>query len=295
MSAAAPRRTVIVTGSSTGLGLETSLFLAEQGFDVYATMRDPEMATGVEKAAAERGVSLHTSQLDLTDRASISAAVDTIVAEAGSVFALVNNGGIGLRACLEDTTEAEMRAVFEANVFGTIAVTQAVLPSMRAAGRGRIVTVSSVGGRISSFGVSVYCASKFAQEGLAEGLALEVAPFGIQSILVEPGMIKTTRWTTNRGTTDAALDPSSAYRRLFLASEEVADRQVNRSKTNAADVARAVHRALTDERPRMRYVVGRPASAAIRMRRFLPERLFERVYFGPLLKRITDCAQKTRS
>jgi NAD(P)-dependent dehydrogenase (short-subunit alcohol dehydrogenase family) len=280
--------TVIVTGSSTGLGLETSLYLAERGFDVYATLRHPDMTADVEKAAAERGVTLHTWPLDLTAPESINAAVAGIAGEAGSIFALVNNGGVGLRACLEDTTDADMRAVFEANVFGTIAATKAVLPHMRAAGRGRIVTLSSVGGRISSFGVSVYCASKFAVEGLAEGLALEVAPFGIQSILIEPGMIKTTRWTTNRGTTRRALDPESPYFRLFQASEAVADRVVNRSKTKAPDVAAAIYQALTDEKPRLRYVVGRPAAAAIKMRRFLPERTFERVYFGPLVKKIAQ-------
>jgi NAD(P)-dependent dehydrogenase (short-subunit alcohol dehydrogenase family) len=277
---------VIVTGSGTGLGLETALLLAERGLRVYATVRDLERSAAVEEAARQRGVELRVLALDLTDRDSVEHAVATVVRESGGVFALVNNGGVGLRGCVEDVSAAEVRHVFEANVFGTIAVTQAVLPHMRAAGRGRIVTITSVGGRISAFGVGVYCASKFAQEGLGEALALEAAPFGIQAVLIEPGMIKTTRWTEHRGTAAGALDPASPYRDLFRASEEMADRIVERSRTRPADVAEAVHHALTVRKPRMRYVVGRPARAVIILRRYLPAGVFERVYFGSFLRRI---------
>lgn len=261
--------TVVVTGSASGLGLETALHLAGQGFDVYATVRDLDSAPMVREAAASRGVSLHTRRLDLTDPASAREAIDSIASETGGILGLVNNGGIGMRGCLEDTTEAEVRRVFEANVFGTIAVTKAVLPHMRAVGRGRIITISSVGGRISSFGVSVYCATKFAEEGLTEGLALEIAPFGLHAILIEPGMIKTTRWSTNRGLAEGALNSDSPYHDMFRASEVVSDRVVNRSRASATDVAEAVHRAMTASKPRMRYVVGRPASAAILLRRNL--------------------------
>jgi NAD(P)-dependent dehydrogenase (short-subunit alcohol dehydrogenase family)/pimeloyl-ACP methyl ester carboxylesterase len=286
-------RSVIVTGASTGLGLETALHLAGCGFAVYATVRDPAMTADVQAAAAERGVDLRVLRLDLTDAGSIATAVSTVVAETGGVYGLVNNGGLGLRGCLEDLSEAEIRGLFEANVFGTIAVTKAVLPPMRAAGRGRIVTVSSVGGRISSFGVSAYCSTKFAQEGLGEGLALEVAPFGIQAVLVEPGMIKTTRWTTNRATAAGALDPSSAYRDLFAAGEALADRVVDRSRTSATHVARAVATALTVDKPRMRYVVGQPAGTVVLLRRYLPERVFERLYFGSFLRQVRRRAAAT--
>jgi NAD(P)-dependent dehydrogenase (short-subunit alcohol dehydrogenase family) len=279
-------RSVIVTGASTGLGLETALHLAGVGFAVYATVRDPAMSAEVESAAAERGVHLRVLRLDLTDSDSIAAAVSAVVAETGGVFGLVNNGGLGLRGCLEDLSQTEIRGLFEANVFGTIAATQAVLPHMRTAGRGRIVTISSVGGRISSFGVSAYCSTKFAQEGLGEGLALEVAPFGIQAVLVEPGMIKTTRWTTNRATAAGALEPTSPYRDLFAAGEALADRVVERSRTSAADVARAVATALTVDKPRMRYVVGQPAGTVVLLRRYLPERVFERLYFGSFLRQL---------
>ncbi len=282
---------VLITGSGTGLGLAGALYLAERGFRVYATVRNPAQQPAVKAAAAERGVDLRVLRLDLTDPASIDAAVGTVVDECGSVYALVNNGGIGLRGCTEDVTDAEIRAVFEANVFGTMAATRAVLPHMRAAGRGRVVTITSVGGRISTFGLGVYCSSKFAQEGFGEALALELAPFdGLHAVMIEPGIIKTERWREHRGTAAGAQDPSSPYYELFRASEEVADAFVQRSRTTPEDVAAAIHEALTARRPKMRYVVGRPAAAAIVLRRYLPSGLFERVYWGPFLRRIRSRA-----
>jgi NAD(P)-dependent dehydrogenase (short-subunit alcohol dehydrogenase family) len=279
--------TVLITGSSTGLGLETALHLAERGFRVYATLRDLGQQADILDAAKERQVSLRVLQLDVTDAESIEGAIGTIVAESGGIFGLVNNAGIGLRGCFEDLSEGEIRQVFEANVFGTMAVTRRVLPHMRAAGRGRVVTITSVGGRIATFGLTAYCSTKFAQEGFAEALALELAPFGVQSILVEPGMIKTSRWTVNRGTAAHALDPNSPYRAMFRRHEELSDRFVESRKTRPVDVAKAVHRALTARRPRMRYVVGRPALAALALRRHLPGELFERIYFGSLVRSLT--------
>jgi NAD(P)-dependent dehydrogenase (short-subunit alcohol dehydrogenase family) len=277
---------VLITGSSTGLGLETALHLAGSGFRVYATVRDLASGRTVLDAAAARGVQLEVVQLDITDAASIEQAVSTIVEANGTIFALVNNGGIGLRGCLEDTTDEEVRRLFETNVVGTVAVTRAVLPHMRAARRGRIVTITSVGGRISAFGVGLYCASKFAQEGLTEALWQEVGHFGIRAVIVEPGIIKTERWGIHRGEAAGASDPQSPYYSLFRASEAAADRLVERSKTTPADVAETVHKALTAESPKLRYVVGRPAAVVIKLRRFLPERLFERIYFGSFQKRI---------
>jgi NAD(P)-dependent dehydrogenase (short-subunit alcohol dehydrogenase family) len=278
--------TVLITGSSTGLGLETALYLAEQGFRVYATMRDLGHRAELLDAAERRRVDLEVLPLDVTDSASIDQAVDRVVDETGGVFGLVNNAGIGLRGCFEDLSEAEVRQVFEANVFGTMAVTRRVLPAMRAAGRGRVVTITSVGGRIATFGLSAYCSTKFAQEGFAESLALELAPFGLHSILVEPGMIKTSRWTVNRGTAAHALDSESPYSEMFRRHEAISDRFVDSRRTRPVDVAKAVHRALTAKRPRLRYVVGRPAAAALSLRRHLPGELFERLYFGSLLRQI---------
>jgi NAD(P)-dependent dehydrogenase (short-subunit alcohol dehydrogenase family) len=283
--------TVLVTGSSTGLGLEIALHLAERGYRVFASMRDLSKKAELLQGAAARKVSVEVVQLDVTDPPSIDAAIKTIGAGTGGIFGLVNNAGIGLRGCLEDLSTAEIRQVFETNVLGTMLVTQRVLPYMRRARRGRIITISSVGGRISTFGLSSYCASKFALEGFGEALALEVAPFGLQAIVVEPGIIKTTRWTSNRGLAAKALDASSPYHELFRRSEALADRRVKQSRTRPADVARTVQHALTTPNPRMHYVVGRPASVAVLLRRYLPDRLFERVYYGALMRKIMDDKQ----
>jgi NAD(P)-dependent dehydrogenase (short-subunit alcohol dehydrogenase family) len=277
---------VIITGCGTGIGLATALHLAGQGFRVFATVRNLDQRDEILHAAGQRGVQLEVLRLDLTDRASIDEAVSAVVEAAGGVYALVNNGGVGLRGCTEDCSEEEIRRLFDTNVLGTIAVTQAVLPHMRDAKCGRIVTVSSVGGRVCGWGVTMYCATKFAQEALGEGLAQELAPFGIQSVLVEPGMTKTTRWSRHRGTAARAADPASPYHDLFWASEAIADKFVERSRTRPEDVANAIHEALTATQPKMRYVVGRGASLVISLRRHMPPTLFERLYFGGHIRRL---------
>ena len=281
-----PGDAVIVTGSGTGIGLETALHLAEAGFRVYATVRRAEQEQELLRAASERDFELRVLTLDLTDRASIDDAVARAVSDTGGIYALVNNGGVGLRGCTEDCSEEEIRLLFETNVLGTIAVTQAVIPHMRRAGCGRIITISSVGGRVPGFGVTMYCASKFAQEGFGEGLAQELAPLGIQSVIIEPGIIKTTRWSRHRGTAARASDPASPYHEMFWASEAIADKLVERSPTRPEDVAGAIAEALTAERPRMRYVVGRGASVVIALRRYMPQSLFERLYFGGHIRRV---------
>jgi NAD(P)-dependent dehydrogenase (short-subunit alcohol dehydrogenase family) len=277
---------VLVTGASTGLGLATALELAAAGFRVFASVRAEESRAAVGRAAAARGVSVETLRLDLTDPAGIEAAVAGVLERAGGLYALVNNGGVGLRGCLEDCSQEEIRHLFETNVLGTIAVTRAVLPAMRVAGRGRIVTISSVAGRVCGWGVTMYCATKWAQEGFGEGMAQELAPFGIQSILVEPGMIKTERWAEHRGTAAGAAEKSSPYHDLFWASEAIADRIVERSPTRPEDVARTVHEALSAEEPKLRYVVGRGAKVVIALRRYLPPSVFERLYFGGHIRRL---------
>lgn len=277
---------VIVTGSGTGLGHATALYLAERGFRVFATIRNERQRDALTQTARDRGLDLDVLHLDVTDRGSIEAAVHAVVAACGGVFALVNNAGIGLRGCVEDCSEDEIRQLFETNVLGTVSVTQAVLPHMREAGCGRIVTVSSVGGRVCGFGVTMYCASKFAQEGLGEGLAQELAPFGIQSVIVEPGMIETTRWSLHRGTAALAGDPARPYHDLFWASEAIADKIVERSPTRPDDVAHTIHTALTAREPKMRYVVGRGAKVVLALRRLLPPSLFDRLYFGGHIRRL---------
>jgi len=282
---------VLVTGTSTGLGLETAVYLAERGFEVYASMRDLGRRGALDDAAARCNVELNVLQLDITDKASINRAVQTIVEQSGGIYGLVNNAGIGLRGYFEDLSEEEIREVFEVNVFGTMEMTRAVLPHMRKARRGRIVIITSVGGRIGSLAVSAYCATKFAQEGFGESLAQEVVPFGIYVSLVEPAIIKTERWGINRALARQALDPESPYYAWFRESERLADRLVETSPTKPGEVATAVYRALTARRPRLRYMVGSRAGLVVALRRYLPGELFERLWFGEAVRRVTSARQ----
>jgi NAD(P)-dependent dehydrogenase (short-subunit alcohol dehydrogenase family) len=263
------------------------LYLAERGFQVYATVRDVSHADSLLAAAHERKIQLRVLPLDVTDKDSIQKTVQTIVAEAGGIYGVINNAGVGLRGYFEDLAEQEIRQVFEANVFGVMAVTKAVLPYMREAGRGRIILISSIGGRIGSLGVSAYCATKFAVEGFGESLFQELAPLGLRVVLIEPGIIKTERWTTNRGTAKGARDQRSPYYAWFCQAEKESDQLVRASKATPADVAAVVHQALTVERPKLRYMIGRKAKLAAALRHWLPGESFERLYFGIVMRRVT--------
>lgn len=279
--------TVLVTGSSTGLGREMALHLAGSGFRVYASMRSLAGREELEAEAQRRNVQLTVLALDVTDQSSVDAAIATIVRESGGIYGVVNNAGIGLRGYFEDLTDAEERAVYDANLFGGMAVTRAALPHMRAAGRGRILMISSIAGKVASPGLTAYCASKFAVEGFGEALALELRPFGIYVSIIEPGIIKTERWGVNRGTATRANDRQSPYFDLFQEHERLADRLVQRSTATPADVARVVEAALTAESPRLRYMIGRKAKMVVIARKYLPGELFERLYFGVVLRRVT--------
>lgn len=285
-------RSVLVTGTSTGLGLETAVYLAERGFRVYASMRDLGRRTKLDAEAARRNVPLDVLRLDVTDQASIDEAVRQVREQSGGIYGLVNNAGVGLGGYFEDLLDEEIRHVFDVNLFGAMAVTRAALPYLRAAGQGRIVMMSSVAGRVGTLGVSPYCASKFALEGFGESLAQEVEPFGIRVALVAPGVVKNEFFGIHRAIGRRALDPNSPYSRWFRAADQLAERVVETAPTRSVDVARAVYHALAAPRPRLHYVVGWRPSLAVLLRRYLPEPLFERLYFGTVIRQVVRRAAR---
>lgn len=278
---------VLITGSSTGFGLESALQLAARGFRVYATVRDLDCRPEVEAAAARRGVKLSVLRLDVTEPESIAQAMESVVAESGGIYAVVNNAGLLIRGYFEDLDDDEVRQLFETNLFGTMAVTRAALPHMRRAGRGRIVVVTSVAGKIGAPTGCAYSASRFAQEGFAESLYQELRPLGIQVVLLEPGIARTQRWTVDRGAARRAKDPSSPYHAWFRSAERLFDRAMNASPITDDDVARTVTRALTVRRPRLRYMVGRRAALIVSLRRHMPGQWFDRFYFDQVIRRVT--------
>jgi NAD(P)-dependent dehydrogenase (short-subunit alcohol dehydrogenase family) len=270
------RRTVLITGCSTGIGHATAERLAGRGWVVYATARRPETLVGL----ASRGC--RTLALDVTDEASMSAAVATVEEEAGGVEVLVNNAGYSQGGPLEEVPLDEVRRQFETNVFGLMRMCQLVLPGMRRRRSGRIVNVGSMGGRLTFPGGGPYHATKYAVEALSDVLRFEVAGFGIHVVLLEPGLIRTSFGTTAVGTVDAVAGHDGPYAEFStaLASTTAHAYSGPMGRVIGAGperVARVIERAITASRPRTRYVITPSARLMIGMRAVLPDRAFDAV------------------
>lgn len=269
---------VLITGTSSGIGLSTAVECAAAGHTVVATLRNLDRRGALEKAAKERGVKLAIEQLDVTqDGAGVK--VRELIMKYGPFYGLVNNAGIAVAGAFEEQSEADVRDQFETNVFGVMNVTRAVLPSMRAAGRGRILNVSSVSGRIAFPALAVYAATKHAVEGFAEGLRWEVEPFGIQVVNVEPGTVKTPIFYENqrRGALVPDAKDPAAPRSPYAALTETVERIIlgDLEKAPAADVVgAALARLLTQPSPPFRTVIGSEARTLVALRRLLPDRVF---------------------
>lgn len=279
-------RSVLVTGSSAGIGLETCLHLARKGFHVYATMRDLARS-GVLRSQAERaGVPLCVLRLDVTEEETVRTAVQRIVEARGPFYGVVNNAGAIVRGFFEDLEEEEIRRIFETNFFGALAVTRAVLPGMRRAGRGRIVMIGSAGGRFGMAGATAYCATKFALAGFSESLAQEVAPFGIQVVLIEPGMVRTELFGRNLGVARNARSAGSPYAETFESLLTLSLERSRKARLKALDVAEVVGRALLSARPPMRIMVGRTPRLVSLLKRYLPEEVFQRAFTWAVYRKL---------
>ena len=271
-------RTALITGASSGFGLLTSITLAKRGWRVLATMRDLGRREKLESAAREADVleRIEFHPLDVTNADQIAKIADLIEKRTEPLHALVNNAGFAVAGFAEEVTDAELRDQFETNFFGAAAVTRAILPKMRRQGFGHVVMVSSISGRTGFPGVSSYVASKFALEGWAETLRLEMAALGIKVAIVEPGSFETDIWTRNAKLTAKMSDVASpnAARRARWQS------RIQRSakdRANPQAVADLIARIVDTPEPRLRYVIGRDARMALLMRRVLPATLFERL------------------
>ena len=203
---------VLITGCSTGIGFETALLLAREGFQVFATMRDLKKAAPLRQAA--QGLPLEILALDVDQPASARKCVSLVLAKAGRIDVLVNNAGWGAFGALEEFTDKEVLAQYETNVFGMMRVTRAVLPSMRKQKSGKIIHIGSLAGRMTFGGISLYCSTKYAVEALTESLRLELRPFGVQVAVVEPGSIKTP-FKANRRKAGAFLQKKSVYQEVL--------------------------------------------------------------------------------
>jgi NAD(P)-dependent dehydrogenase (short-subunit alcohol dehydrogenase family) len=285
----------MVTGAGSGLGMECALSLAKRNYRVYGTVLNAAEGSALETQAHSRNVQVRALQMDVTQQSQVAAAVETMLQEAGSVHVLVQFAGLGLRGFFEDLSLEEIRHVYDVNVFGIMAVTQAVLPHMRAARSGRIVITSSVAGRMGSMSISGYSSSKFAVEGFAECLSQEVAPFGIQVSLLEPGLIYTPHFTVNRNRARRALDPNGPYYTWFCQHEKLVDDLLRTNKVTPSEIADVVFSILNAKRPNLRYLVGVKAKAVVNLRRYIPGELFERIYFYFLRRMVTNSLEPART
>jgi NAD(P)-dependent dehydrogenase (short-subunit alcohol dehydrogenase family) len=265
----------LITGSSSGIGLATSLYLARRGYTVWATMRNLEKASELRKIIESERLPIELAQLDVCDDSSVKETIMQILQKSGRIDVLVNNAGYGLRGAIEEVSLDEWKRQFETNFYGVIRVTQAVLPQMRAQRSGAIVNISSVLGRMAIPFSGPYTASKFALEGLTETLRYELAPWNIKVVLIEPGFIAT-NFQQNAQLAQAAQSQDSPYA-LF---KQASGRRVQRNIYRAAPperVAETIYRAIAHPTPKLRYAVGRDARLVLPLRRFLPEGLFERI------------------
>jgi NAD(P)-dependent dehydrogenase (short-subunit alcohol dehydrogenase family) len=262
----AARQVVLITGCSSGIGRSAALEAARRGHRVFASARNRN-----DVADLERG-DLHALSLDVTDTASIAAAVEAAVARAGRLDALVNNAGYAQYGAAEDVSAEEWRAQFDVNFFGTLEVTRAALPALRSAGRGTIVMVSSVGGRVSVPFASPYCCAKHALEALSDALRVELYPFRIRVVVVEPGPTPTRFTERARSLAAPMMSRPGPYRGLYAGAERAMDGDFQKGGQSAEAVARVIVDALEAERPRARYPVGAMARGLIPLKGLLPER-----------------------
>jgi NAD(P)-dependent dehydrogenase (short-subunit alcohol dehydrogenase family) len=275
-------RSVLITGTSTGIGQATAVTLAARGWRVFATMRNLKKRDLLEQALKEAGVrdGVEVEQLDVTDAASIGTAVASMLSQTGNKLdAVVHNAGVAAAGALEDVTESELRRVMETNFFGVLELTRALLPTLRAQRRGRIVIVSSEAAFMGQPTNSIYCASKWAVEGWAEAIAYELEPFGIDVVLVEPGPYRTEIWNS----TARIQPPGSPYHAWVQHVFRAGDAYAARMARNPREVALVIAHALEARRPRFRYPVGPFARLNHFLRGKLPSRLLRRataLYLG---------------
>jgi len=261
-------RVVLITGATSGIGRHAALHLARKGHHVFATGRREDALESVMQAAA--GTALETLRLDVTDAASIRAAIEAIERSTSGhgVDVLVNNAGYGCLGALEDIDDDALKRQYETNVFGLMAVTRAVLPKMRARRDGRVINMSSIGGRVTFPFMGAYHSTKSAVESLSDALRRELAAFGIRVVVIEPGVIQTDFGERAMDTLSRPR-PDSAYTDVYANARAVHER-FQREAIGPEHTSRAIERAITTRSPRARYAVPWGVRLAIAIFALLP-------------------------
>ena len=271
---------IVITGTSTGIGKACALHLDKLGFNIYAGVRKQSGGDNLKKEASDRFIPI---VLDVTDENSISMAASIIEKETGGeIYGLVNNAGIGIGGALEVTPVDEIRKLMEVNVIGLLAVTRAFIPMLRK-NKGRIINIGSTSSLLSFPGASVYCASKFAVRAITDSLRMELKPFDMKVILIAPGAIESEIWSKGKAYKEKlrkTISPeiSQLYAPLIKFGEKI---HAEMKKIPADEVAKDVAHAFTSSKPKYYYIVGKDAKSAANAAKF-PKSLFDWI----LLKRI---------
>lgn len=246
---------VLITGCSTGIGRDLAQRLARSGYTVVATARKAETLDDLKTALK--------LPLDVAQQASINQAVELTIQHFGRIDVLINNAGYAVRGAVEEIPVEQVRQMFEVNVFGVMRMIQAVVPHMRRQKAGRIINISSIVGKLVTPANGTYSASKFALEALSDALRLELAPFGIQVVLVEPGSIKTQFHTTVEANAQEIFsNPDSPYQPLYEQYQKVTD-GMRKQEPGPDVVSRIVQQAMESSRPKVRYLAGFPFSGRL--------------------------------
>lgn len=268
-------KVALVTGSSSGIGYETSLLLARNQFSTYASMRNLKKGSELTKIATNERIPLKVIQLDVDDDNSVDNAINNIIKENGRIDILVNNAGFDVFGSLEELTMDEIKGQFETNVFGLIRATKAVIPMMRTQGGGKIVNVSSLGGRvgIAPF-LSAYHSSKFAVEGLTESLRQELAQFNIDVILIEPGAISSNFIDNSKYAKN--YNPENSQYAVSIQKLFEGFQSIMADSSPPGDVAEMILNVVNTSNPNVRYPVGKDAESVLKVRGQLSDKEMEK-------------------
>jgi len=257
-------KVAVITGTSSGIGFETALALAREGYHTYATMRDVTKSDKIKEIAKKESLKIDVLELDVDNENSAKTTIRQILEQKQRIDVLVNNAGWGLWGCVEDVSIDEFRAQFETNFFSIIRLIQEIAPTMRKQGSGTIVNVSSVAGRIGFPASPAYISSKFALEGLSESLRLEMSPFGVNVVIIEPGVIKTNFLNPMKMAKKSESD--TVYRDITVKVTSGV-KMMAEMGTHPKEVADTIVKAIKNENPLPRYIVGNDASMFLEARK----------------------------
>lgn len=272
-----PQRTILITGGTDGLGRAAALLLAEKGYRVFAAGRSAEKRAELDRIAGEKKLPLESLELDVCDDNSVSRGVEHVFEKAGAIDVLINNAGVGFMAVVEELKLEDLRGQYETNIFGVLRVTQAVLPRMRERREGRILMLSSVAGILTPPCYGAYSSSKHALEAISNALRVELYPFEIDVVLIEPGYIMTSFQQTAKELAQAYVDGASQspYAKVYQGAIAGASSSRKESKTTPEDCARVILEAIEASHPKARYTVTPLAKWAAFGKRFLPDTLLD--------------------